>query len=84
MSTTTPTTIPGFAGELVRPDDATYDQRRAVWNAMADRRPALIARCASSDDVAAAVRFARQQGLEIGTGVAGTASWGSRSPRQGS
>ena len=39
MSITTPTSIPGFAGELVRPGDDGYDRHRAVWNAMADRRP---------------------------------------------
>ena len=54
-----------FRGQLVRPDDPEYDQARVVWNAMADRRPALIARCTSDDDVVAAVRFARDQDLRI-------------------
>jgi hypothetical protein len=37
-------TIPGFGGTLLRPDENGYDAARAVWNAMHDRRPALIAR----------------------------------------
>jgi hypothetical protein len=53
----------GFEGELVRPGDADYDQRRRVWNGSIDRRPALIARCASVRGVVEAVRFARRTGL---------------------
>jgi FAD/FMN-containing dehydrogenase len=56
----------GFAGQVLLPDEAGFDQARRVWNAMVDRRPALIARCASASDVAAAVCFARGRGLEIG------------------
>ena len=41
-----------FKGELIGPDDSGYDAARAVYNAMIDRRPALIARCADADDVA--------------------------------
>ena len=62
---TTPTTIRGFAGEMVEPGHATYDTHREIWNAMVDRRPALIARCTSADDVAAAIRHGREAGLEI-------------------
>jgi len=54
-----------FAGELVSPEDATYDRRRAVWNGSIDRHPALIARCAGASDVSAAVTFARQTGLPL-------------------
>ena len=54
-----------FKGRLIGPDDPEYDQARVVWNAMADRRPALIARCTGADDVIAAVRFAREQDLLI-------------------
>jgi hypothetical protein len=52
-------------GGVVRPDDATYDERRRIWNGSIDRRPALIARCAGVADVMAAVRFARAHGLLV-------------------
>ncbi len=54
-----------FAGELVSPEDATYDRRRAVWNGSIDRHPALIARCTGASDVSAAVRFAQRTGLPL-------------------
>ena len=52
-------------GTLVRPGDADYDEARAVYNAMIDKRPALIARVADVDDVVAAVNYGREQGLDI-------------------
>lgn len=52
-----------FRGELVRPDDAGYDEHRKVWNGSIDRRPALIARCTGVADVRAAIRLARSQDL---------------------
>jgi FAD/FMN-containing dehydrogenase len=58
-------TIPGFTGTVIRPDEAGYDAARAVWNAMHDRRPTLIARPQSVPDVVAAVRYARAEGLLI-------------------
>ncbi len=58
-------TIPGFSGTVISPDEAGYDAARAIWNAMHDRRPALIARPQSAQDVAAAVRYARAGGLPI-------------------
>src|SRR5688572_16505265 len=52
-----------FAGALIGPDDPAYNQARAVYNAMIDRRPALIARCASTEDVALTIGFARRHQL---------------------
>ncbi|MEA2585743.1 MAG: hypothetical protein QOF33_3828 [Thermomicrobiales bacterium] len=52
-------------GELLRPGDPGYDDACRVWNAMVDKRPALIARCTGLEDVAAAVRFGRERGLLI-------------------
>jgi len=54
-----------FAGEIVLPDDPGYDRARAVWNGMADRRPALVVRPSSVDDVVSAVRFAQEEELLI-------------------
>jgi FAD/FMN-containing dehydrogenase len=50
-------------GTILVRDDAGYDDGRSVWNAVIDRRPALIARCLGVADVIAAVNFARDQGL---------------------
>ena len=49
-----------FGGALIRPDDATYDDQRRIWNGSIDRRPALIAHCTGVADVISAVRFARE------------------------
>jgi FAD binding domain/Berberine and berberine like len=54
-----------MTGPVIGPTDPDYDQARQVWNADIDRRPALIARCGSPADVAAAVTFAATNGLEI-------------------
>ncbi len=68
----------GFSGNLLLPADAGYDEARTIFNAMIDKRPALIARCADASDVARAIGWARKQGLEIairggGHSVAGKA-----------
>jgi FAD/FMN-containing dehydrogenase len=55
----------GFGGRLLRPADASYDEHRRIWNGSIDRYPALIARCAGVADVIAAVRFARETGLQV-------------------
>jgi hypothetical protein len=52
-------------GELLAPDDPGYEQARRVYNAMIDKRPALIARCRDVADVIAAVRFGRDQRLDV-------------------
>ena len=67
-----------FQGEIIQPFDAGYDDTRAVWNAMIDKYPALIARCSNSNDVVEAVNFARDNHLLLsvrgsGHNVAGTA-----------
>jgi FAD/FMN-containing dehydrogenase len=54
-----------FAGEIVLPDDPGYDGARAVWNGMADRRPALVVRPAGVDGVVSALRFAREEELLV-------------------
>ena len=73
----TQTLTAAVKGTVVRPGDSTYDSVRAIWNAMIDRRPAVVVRCAGATDVAAAIGFARERGLEIsirggGHNIAGT------------
>jgi FAD/FMN-containing dehydrogenase len=52
-------------GALIAPGDARYHESRRVWNAMIDKRPAVIARCRGAADVVAAVNFARDNGLPL-------------------
>ncbi len=52
-----------FRGEILTPQSIGYEDARKVWNGMIDRRPAAIARCTGPEDVAAAVRFAADQGI---------------------
>jgi FAD/FMN-containing dehydrogenase len=47
------------------PSDPEYDKARAIWNGVIDRRPALIACCTTADQVAGAIRFAREHGLQL-------------------
>ena len=54
-----------FSGEIVRPEDPTYDEHRRIWNGSIDRFPALIARCGDAGDVKAAVGFATGVDLPI-------------------
>ena len=55
-----PSTTPAIPGErLLRPDDPGYDEARQVWNGMIDRRPAVIARVESTDEVVAALALSR-------------------------
>ena len=54
-----------LSGQLLTPADQGYEAARRVFNAMIDRRPALIAQCASAADVVQAVRFARDHDLPV-------------------
>ena len=70
MSSTSPASaarqeVAGFEGQLIGPDDTGYEEARKVYNAMIDKRPALIAQCAGPDDVARAVAFARDHDLPV-------------------
>src|SRR5664279_752868 len=67
-----------LSGRVLRPSDEEYDTARRVHNGLVDRAPAVIVRCKSDEDVAAAVRYARAAGLDIsvrggGHNVAGRA-----------
>ncbi len=55
----------GIEGPVITPADPGFDDGRRVWNAGIDRRPAVIARCASAADVVAATGYAREHGLEV-------------------
>ncbi len=57
--------LSGFAGRLIGPQDGDYEEARSLFNAMIDKRPALIARCASPDDVTRALGFARAHDLVV-------------------
>jgi FAD/FMN-containing dehydrogenase len=66
-------------GSLLIKGDPDYDNVRALWNGMIDRKPALIARCSGTSDVIASVNFARENNLLVsvrgaGHNIAGTAS----------
>ena len=52
-------------GPVIVPGDSGFDEARRVWNAGIDRRPLMIARCASAADVVAAIGFARGDRLEV-------------------
>lgn len=65
-------------GPVLIPDEPRYEEARRIWNAMIDRRPALIVQCAEADDVSPAIAFARKNKLEIsirggGHNIAGNA-----------
>ena len=54
-----------FTGDIIPPDHSGYDDARRVWNATFDRRPALVVRPTTVDDVRTAIRFGRDRDLEI-------------------
>jgi FAD binding domain/Berberine and berberine like len=57
--------VSGFRGELLDPETPGYEEARAVYNAMIDKHPALLARCRDVADVIAAVEFARNEGVDL-------------------
>lgn len=68
----------GFKGEILLPNDGAYENARKIWNAMIDKRPAIIARCTTTSDVVRGVNFARDNGLLLavrggGHNIAGNA-----------
>ncbi len=69
--------------ESLRPGEPGYDDARRVWNAMIDRRPALIARCRETADVVTAVAVARSKGFEIGVRCGGHSVAGHAVPEGG-
>jgi FAD/FMN-containing dehydrogenase len=54
-----------LSGQLIRPDDAAYEQARQLWNGRIDKYPALIVRCRTAEDVVLAVNFARDHRLAV-------------------
>jgi FAD/FMN-containing dehydrogenase len=62
--------------EVLRPGDRNYDWARQVWNAMYDRRPAMIVRCRTVQDVVGAVRTARERDLEVSVRCGGHSAAG--------
>ena len=58
-------------GSVLVLDDPGYEEARQIWNAMIDRRPAVIVQCVQPDDVQPVIRFARKNGLELSIRGAG-------------
>lgn len=68
----------GLRGEVCVAGDTGYDEARTIWNAMVDKRPGMIVRCAGAADVALAVKFASERNLLVavrggGHNIAGNA-----------
>ena len=73
----------GLQGDLLVPGMPDYDSSRAIWNAAIDHHPAIIVRCASTDDVACAVRFVGARTRPCRCGAADITRSGSPLPRAG-
>jgi len=54
-----------LSGELILPQDSNYDEARTIFNAMIDKRPGLIVKCKDTEDVIAAIHFARKEGIDV-------------------
>ncbi|MDQ3764522.1 MAG: FAD-binding oxidoreductase [Actinomycetota bacterium] len=72
-----------LTGWVIDESSLDYDAARAVWNSDIDRRPAVIARCAGPDDVAAAIAFGREHGLQISVRGGAHGYWGAAVPEGG-
>jgi FAD/FMN-containing dehydrogenase len=55
----------GIKGQIIQPKDSNYDENRKIWNAMIDCKPALIIQVTCADDVSSAIKFARENKLDI-------------------
>jgi FAD/FMN-containing dehydrogenase len=78
MATTELPGLEAFSGEVLRPGDPGYDEARAVHNGLIDKRPGVIVRARSAEDVVEGVGYARDNALELsikggGHNVAGLA-----------
>lgn len=58
-------------GIIVLPNDSEYEESKAIYNAMIDKRPALFVKCKNKDDVAKAIQFAKDNGLEVAVKAGG-------------
>lgn len=58
-------------GNVILPDDPRYEEARKIWNAMINKRPSAIIRCGNAGDALRAIRFARENGLEVSIRGAG-------------
>lgn len=70
--------IKNFGGDVILPDHPSYEEVRQIWNGMIDRKPGMIARCKTAEDVVQSVNFARENGLLVsvrggGHNIAGNA-----------
>lgn len=72
-----------LTGRVIDESDIDYDTARSVWNGNIDRRPAAIARCSGTSDVAAAIAFGRERGLRISVRGGGHGFWGAAVPEGG-
>jgi FAD/FMN-containing dehydrogenase len=72
-----------LTGRVIDESDIDYDTARSVWNGDIDRRPAAIARCSGTADVAAAIAFGRERGLRISVRGGGHGFWGAAVPEGG-
>jgi FAD/FMN-containing dehydrogenase len=70
-------------GAVIYPGDPSYDDTRKIWNGIFDKKPAMIARCISAEDVVAAVNFAKENNIVIAVKGGGHNSAGTGSCENG-